>query len=217
MTPTTATGVAFLIDDDAAVRDALSWLLRSRGIPSKNWSSAEAFLTDYSPHMQGCLIIDIRMQGMTGFELFDRLLNLKCLMPVIFLTGHGEVSKAVQVLKQGAFDFIEKPFNDNELADRVLEALAWDESRRARGQQSHAIHDRLRSLTSREKEVMCLIIKGQMNKIIADELNIAMRTVEVHRSHVFEKMGVKSAVELATLLAENNLPTPHYPPVETPR
>jgi two-component system response regulator DctR len=205
MTPTTFSGVAFLIDDDAAVRDALSWLLRSRGVPSQDWSSAEAFLSDYNPQMQGCLVVDIRMQGMTGLELFDRLRDLECRMPIIFLTGHGELSKAVQVLKQGAFDFIEKPFNDNELADRVLEALTWDEARRARGQQSHAIHDRLRSLTSREKEVMAHIIKGQMNKIIADELNIAMRTVEVHRSHVFEKMGVKSAVELATLLAENGI------------
>lgn len=205
MTPTTSSGIAFLIDDDAAVRDALSWLLRSRGILSQAWSSAEAFLTDYTPHMQGCLIIDIRMPGMTGFELFDRLRAQGCPMPVIFLTGHGEIAKAVQVLKQGAFDFIEKPFNNNEMADRVLEALALDESRRARGQQSDAIHDRLRNLTSREKEVMARIIKGQMNKIIADELNIAMRTVEVHRSHIFEKMGVKSAVELATLLAENGI------------
>ncbi|MBM4190134.1 MAG: response regulator transcription factor [Betaproteobacteria bacterium] len=205
MTPTPCSSVAFLIDDDEAVRDALSWLLRSRGIPSRDWSSAEAFLTDYSPQMQGCLVVDIRMQGMTGLELFDRLRDLECRLPIIFLTGHGELSKAVQVLKQGAFDFIEKPFNDNELADRVLEAITWDEARRTRGQQSHAIHNRLRSLTSREKEIMARIIKGQMNKIIADELNIAMRTVEAHRSHVFEKMGVKSAVELATLLAENGI------------
>lgn len=205
MTSTPSSSVAFLIDDDEAVRDALSWLLRSRGIPSRDWSSAEAFLTDYSPQMQGCLVVDIRMQGMTGLELFDRLRDLECRLPIIFLTGHGELSKAVQVLKQGAFDFIEKPFNDNELADRVLEAITWDEARRTHGQQSHAIHNRLRSLTSREKEIMARIIKGKMNKIIADELNIAMRTVEAHRSHVFEKMGVKSAVELATLLAENGI------------
>ncbi len=205
MPPTAPSGTAFLIDDDTAVRDALSWLLRSRGIPSRDWDSAEAFLADYSPEMQGCLVIDIRMQGMTGLELFDRLKTLDCALPILFLTGHGELSKAVQVLKQGAFDFIEKPFNDNELADRIIEALAWDEARRARGQQSHALHDRLNNLTSREKEVMLHIIKGQMNKVIADELNIAMRTVEVHRSHVFEKMGVKSAVELATLLAENGI------------
>lgn len=205
MTPTAPSGTAFLIDDDAAVRDALSWLLRSRGVPTQDWDSAEAFLADYSPQMQGCLVIDIRMQGMTGLELFDRLRDLECRLPVLFLTGHGELSKAVQVLKQGAFDFIEKPFNDNELADRIIEALVWDENHRLRGQQSHAIHDRLRNLSGREKEVMAHIIKGQMNKVIADELNIAMRTVEVHRSHVFEKMGVKSAVELATLLAENGI------------
>lgn len=193
--------LAYLVDDDAAVRDALTWLLRSRGISSRAWDSAEAFLADYRPGLAGCLILDIRMQAMTGLELFERLLAQGCDLPVIFLTGHGEVPQAVQALKRGAFDFLEKPFNDNELADRVSEALAHDAQRRARGQHSSAIQARLASLSSREKEVMRCILDGKMNKIIADDLGISMRTVEVHRSHIFEKMGVKSAVDLANLLA----------------
>ncbi len=193
--------LTYLVDDDAAVRDALTWLLRSRGISSRAWSSAEAFLADYRPGMAGCLILDIRMDAMTGLELFERLLAQGCDLPVIFLTGHGEVPQAVQALKQGAFDFLEKPFNDNALVDRVREALDHDAQRRAREQYSSAIQARLDSLSSREKEVMRCILDGRMNKIIADDLGISMRTVEVHRSHIFEKMGVKSAVDLATLLA----------------
>jgi two-component system response regulator DctR len=195
--------IAYLVDDDEAIRDALTWLLRSRGISARAWDSAEAFLADYRADMAGCLILDLRMRAMTGLELFDRLLGLGCRLPVIFLTGHGDVPQAVQALKRGAFDFLEKPFDDNELADRVIEALALDVRRRARGQQSSAVQERLDRLTAREKEVMHGILAGKLNKVIADELGIAMRTVEVHRAHIFEKMGVKSAVELARLLAEN--------------
>jgi len=193
--------IAYLVDDDEAIRDALTWLLRSRGISARAWDSAEDFLTDYRPDMAGCLILDLRMRAMTGLELFDRLLALGCTLPVIFLTGHGDVPQAVQALKRGAFDFLEKPFNDNELADRVIEALALDARRRARGQQSSAVQERLERLTAREQQVMRGILDGKLNKVIADELGIAMRTVEVHRAHIFEKMGVKSAVELAHLSA----------------
>lgn len=193
--------IAHLVDDDAAMRDALAWLLRSRGISTRAWDSAEAFLADYRADMCGCLILDIRMQAMSGLELFDQVLRAGCTMPAIFLTGHGDVPQAVQALKQGAFDFLEKPFDDNQLADRVIEALALDAQRRARGQQSSALQERMERLTSREREVMRGILDGKLNKVIADELGIAMRTVEVHRAHIFEKMGVKSAVELAHLLA----------------
>ena len=194
--------LAYLVDDDDAMRDALIWLLRSRGVEARAWDCAEAFLDDYDPQRGGCLVLDIRMKAMTGLELFERLRACGCLMPVIFLTGHGDVPQAVQALKNGAFDFLEKPFDDNELADRVIEALRRDAERRIRGRQSGVVHERLHSLTSREREIMRAILAGKMNKVIADELNIAMRTVEVHRAHVFEKMGVKSAVELATLLAD---------------
>jgi two-component system, LuxR family, response regulator DctR len=195
------TGLAYLVDDDAAIRDALAWLLRSRGIQSRAWPAAEAFLADYRDGMSGCLVLDVRMTGMTGIELFDRLLLRGCAMPVIFLTGHGDVPLAVKALKRGAFDFIEKPFNDNELADRVIEALKHDESRRWQDGMKAEIGERLTALTEREREVMNCILAGKLNKVIADELQIAMRTVEVHRAHIFEKMGVRSAVELAQQLS----------------
>lgn len=194
--------LAHLVDDDDAMRDALAWLLRSRGVDSRVWDSAEAFLADYSPAMTGCLVLDIRMRAMTGLELFDRLREQGCRMPVIFLTGHGDVPQAVQALKNGAFDFLEKPFDDNQLADRVIEALARDAECRASNKADDDREARLCSLTVREREVMERILAGKLNKVIADELNISMRTVEVHRAHIFEKMGVKSAVELARRLSE---------------
>ena len=193
--------LVYLVDDDEAIRDALSWLLRSRGIASHAWPTAEAFLADYSTAMLGCLILDIRMTGMTGVELFDQLLARGCILPVIFLTGHGDVPLAVKTLKRGAFDFIEKPFNDNELVDRVLEALRFAANLRGREADRARLGERLAALTEREKEVMACILAGKLNKVIADELQIAMRTVEVHRARIFEKMGVRSAVELAQLLS----------------
>ncbi|MBI4998175.1 MAG: response regulator transcription factor [Rhodocyclales bacterium] len=194
-------GITHIVDDDDAIRDALAWLLRSRGLTSRSWPSAEAFLGEYLPDMRGCLVLDIRMADMSGLELFDRLLALGCTMPAIFLTGHGDVPLAVQSLKKGAFDFIEKPCNDNELVDRVIAALALDHAQRKHAASTQSIEMRLRSLTAREREVMDRVLAGQYNKVIAAELNIAMRTVEVHRAHIFEKMDVKSAVELAQLLA----------------
>lgn len=193
--------IAHLVDDDEAIRDALGWLLRSRGISSRAWPSAEAFLLDYRSDMSGCLILDIRMQAMSGPELFDRLLALGCTMPTIFLTGHGDVPLAVQALKKGAFDFLEKPCDDNELADQVIAAMALDSRRRSQAASSASIESRLQSLTQREREVMERILAGQYNKVIAADLNIAMRTVEVHRARIFEKMAVKSAVELAQLIS----------------
>jgi two-component system response regulator DctR len=199
------TGIAHIVDDDDAIRDALAWLLRSRGVDSRAWNSAESFLVDYLPDMKGCLVLDIRMPGMSGLELFDRLLTQGCTMPAIFLTGHGDVPLAVQSLKKGAFDFIEKPCNDNELANRVIAALQLDHQQRRHAASTESIEARLRNLSTREREVMDRILAGQYNKVIAADLNIAMRTVEVHRAHIFEKMDVKSAVELAQLLAGNTL------------
>jgi len=193
--------LVYLVDDDDAIRDALGWLLSSRGIASRAWSSAEAFLADYDGSMRGCLVLDIRMAGMGGPELFDRLRELGCRLPAIFLTGHGDVPLAVQSIKKGAFDFIEKPFNDNELADRVLAAMRLDSDQQRLDASAELTTARLAALSSREREVMELILAGKYNKVIADELGIAMRTVEVHRARIFEKMGVRSAVELAQLLA----------------
>lgn len=191
----------YIVDDDEAIRDALTWLFRSRDINPRAWASAEDFLRDWTPDLHGCLVLDIRMEAMSGSELFEALLARGSKLPVIFLTGHGDVPLAVQALKKGAFDFIEKPCNDNQLVDRVIEALKLEQERRSKGATQASTAAKLSALTGREREVMEGILAGKLNKVIAAELNIAMRTVEVHRARVFDKMGVRSAVELAQLLA----------------
>jgi len=193
--------IAHIIDDDVAVRDALQWLLHSRGVESRCWVAAEEFLAAAGQGLFGCCLLDVRMPGMSGIELFDRLRALGCPIPVIFLTGHGDVPMAVKALKDGAFDFIEKPYDDNALVDKVLAAFAHDDARAAKATAASHLRGRLALLTQRESEVMQQILAGKLNKVIADELQIAMRTVEVHRSHIFEKMQVRSAVELSQLLA----------------
>ena len=192
-----------IVDDEEVIRDSLSWLAQSRGIPSTGYESGGAFLASLSGTVsfdaQGdCVLLDVRMPDISGVALFELLAarNLTQRLPVIFLTGHGDVPMAVDSLKRGAFDFFEKPFNDNTLMDRVQEALAA--SRQAGA--SAAIHERLAALSTREREVLELILVGKMNKVIADELGISMRTVEVHRAHIFDKMQVKTAVELARVL-----------------
>lgn len=191
----------YVVDDDEAIRDALTWLLQSRGLEVASFASAESFLRAWTADLTGCLLLDIRMGGISGLDLFERLREAPGCPPVIFLTGHGDVPMAVSALKRGAFDFVEKPFNDNDLVDRVIEALALDARRRAEAADTASVEARLATLTTRERQVMDLVLAGRLNKVIADELGITMRTVEVHRAHVFEKMGVKTAVELARLLA----------------
>ena len=191
---------AYLVDDDEAIRDALSWLLKSRGIPCASFDSAESFLTAWKKTMSGCLVLDMRMTGMSGLDCFDQLRERESTLPVIFLTGHGDVPLAVATLKKGAFDFFEKPFNDNDLATRIEEAMALDASQRKASATVDSVKARLASLTTREKQIMEQVLAGKFNKVIADELNINMRTVEVHRANLFDKMQVKTAVELANLL-----------------
>ncbi|HRF30214.1 MAG: response regulator transcription factor [Azonexus sp.] len=191
---------AYLVDDDEAIRDALSWLLKSRGIPCASFDSAESFLTAWKKTMSGCLVLDMRMTGMSGLDCFDQLRERESTLPVIFLTGHGDVPLAVATLKKGAFDFFEKPFNDNDLATRIEEAMALDASQRKASATVDSVKARLASLTTREKQIMEQVLAGKFNKVIADELNISMRTVEVHRANLFDKMQVKTAVELANLL-----------------
>ena len=195
------TPLAHIVDDDEAIRDALTWLLRTRNVAARTWSSAVEFLAGWQPDFNGCIVLDIRMREMSGLECFDALLERHNPMPVIFLTGHGDVPMAVSTLKKGAFDFLEKPFDDNALVDVVIRAMESDARRLASQQTQATVSGRLAQLTPREQEVMHLVLAGKFNKVIADELNISMRTVEVHRSRVFEKMGVRSAVELAQLLA----------------
>lgn len=193
---------AHIVDDDAAIRDALLWLFKSRQVPAAAWSSAEAFLQEYDDEAGGCVLLDIRMDGMTGLQLFEQLQARAYCPPVIFLTGHGDVAMAVSLIKRGAYDFVEKPFNDNDLVDRVIAALQFDTRQRTEQATLQSLEARLERLTQREREVMDRILAGKLNKRIADELNLAVRTVEVHRARLFEKMAVKSAVELSQLLAQ---------------
>jgi len=195
-----STPQAHLVDDDDAIRDALAWLLTSRGIPSATYASAESFLAAWTPAMSGCLVLDMRMTGISGLDCFDQLLERKSTLPVIFLTGHGDVPLAVSTLKKGAFDFFEKPLNDNELATRVEEAMELDARQRVANATVDSVKARISTLTTRERQIMELVLLGKFNKVIADELNISMRTVEVHRANLFDKMRVKTAVELANLL-----------------
>jgi two-component system response regulator DctR len=192
-----------IVDDEEVIRDSLTWLARSRGIPAAAYDSGEAFLNALegwqSFDVQGeCILLDVRMPDISGVALFELLAarELTHRLPIIFLTGHGDVPMAVDTLKRGAFDFFEKPFNDNKLMDRVQEAFAA--SRQAG--EAAAVQARLQALSAREREVLELILAGKMNKVIADQLGISMRTVEVHRAHIFDKMNVKTAVELARLL-----------------
>ncbi len=196
------TQYVYVVDDDEAIRDSLSWLLQSRGISCRAYDSAEAFLEAWEVSLAGCILLDIRMGEMSGNELFDRLAERGCKLPVIFLTGHGDVPLAVSTLKNGAFDFVEKPCNDNQLVDRVIEALKLDEVRRMAAASADSVNKRLGTLTPRERQVMDRILAGKLNKVIADDLKVCMRTVEVHRASLFEKMGVKTAVELAKIIAE---------------
>lgn len=194
------TAMAHLVDDDEAIRDALGWLLRTRNIPFATYEHAEAFLSAWTPSLQGCVVLDMRMTGMSGLDCFDQLNQRQSTLPVIFLTGHGDVPLAVNALKKGAFDFFEKPFNNNDLATRIEEAMAIEATRRASHATTDSVNARLDRLTSREREIMTHVLAGKYNKIIADELNISIRTVEVHRANLFDKMQVKTAVELANML-----------------
>ncbi|WP_287918418.1 response regulator transcription factor [Comamonas sp.] len=197
----------YIVDDDADVRDALAWLLRSRRLYSESFACAEDFLAMLGerpvPRHPQCLLLDVRMTGMSGLSLFAQLKQMEGLIetvPVIFLTGHADVPTAVQTVKQGAFDFCEKPFSDNVLVDRIEQALQQSAQYLEETALRHALLNRLADLTERERGVMTLVVEGVPNKLIADQLDISVRTVEVHRARVFDKMQVKSAVELANVL-----------------
>ena len=199
--------MVYLVDDEEVMRDALGLLLRSRRLLSEGFASAEAFeaLLTSKPNGPGepsCLLLDVRMPGKSGLALFDQLVEqgLHEVLPVIFLTGHGDVPTAVSAVQRGAFDFFEKPFSDNALVDRIELALQASERAIEARNEARRRAQRLDDLTEREREVMTLVVQGLPNKLIADQLSISVRTVEVHRARVFEKMGVKSAVELANLI-----------------
>jgi two-component system response regulator DctR len=200
------TSCVHIIDDDEAIRDSLTWLMSSCGLPSRSYVSAEAFLAEAllaggGLRAEGVVVLDIRMGCMSGLELFDRFRAEGARLPVIFLTGHGDVPMAVEAIKAGAYDFVEKPCDDQAFVALIRRALAEDQRRRAEDSVWSAHMARLRSLSEREREVMERLVQGKLNKVIAAELGVAVRTVEVHRARVLAKMGVRTAVELAAIIA----------------
>jgi two-component system response regulator FixJ len=189
----------FLVDDDNAVRDALGLLLDSVGFRTVSYPSAAAFLDDFDPHRRGCLVLDIRMPGISGMELQAALAEKSVNIPIIFLTGHGNVSMSAKAFRSGAIDFMEKPFNENVLLERIQEAIQLDQSNQAVATRRVDANTRLASLTPREREVMLLIVAGNANKEIATKLNLSTRTIETHRGRILEKTGAQSLADLIEL------------------
>jgi two-component system response regulator FixJ len=194
------TPLVYVVDDDDALRDALGLLLSSVGLASKGCASALEFLETYDPGQHACLLADIRMPGMSGLDLQEELLQRGAHIPLIFITGHGDVPMAVEAMKRGAVDFLQKPFRDQDLLDRISEALAADAQRRQADRSSAKVQQRLSNLTPREAEVMQRVVAGQANKVIALDLGVSQRTVEIHRARVMQKMGTRSLAELVRLV-----------------
>ncbi|HEY2275290.1 MAG TPA: response regulator transcription factor [Steroidobacteraceae bacterium] len=190
----------FVVDDDEGVRNSLRFLLKSVGLATQALASASEFLDTYKPNQPGCLVLDVRMPGMSGLELQQQLNLRGAVIPVIFITGHGDIPMAVEAMQQGAFDFLQKPFRDQDLIDRIQRALERDGRNRAALDQHTRIRERLDSLTPREREVLTLMTRGQPNKIMAAELGVSQRTVEIHRARVMEKSGAASLAQLVRMV-----------------
>jgi len=186
----------FVVDDDEAMRDSLQWLLESMDFKVATFASGEGFLAAYDPRQPGCLVLDVRMPGMSGLELHDRLNAAAVAPPIVFITGHGEVPMAVAALKKGAVDFIEKPFAEKDLLEIIERCLELDARRRRERAEREKARQKLASLTPREREVMDMVVAGKLNKIIADSLDISIKTVEVHRARVMEKLEARSVADL---------------------
>ncbi len=186
----------FVVDDDTSIRSALCLLLKSVGLNVEAHSSAQEFLGSYNPLVPGCLVLDLRMPGLSGLELQEELSKREVSIPVIFITGHGDVSVAVQAMKAGAVDFVEKPFSDQFLLDTIQRAVTRDRQVRKSRADSEQTAERLEALTPREREVTGLVVKGKASKQIAAELHISQKTVEVHRMHIMEKLGARSVVDV---------------------
>jgi len=194
--------LVYLVDDDDAVRDALGLLLRSVGLECEVFASALEFLESYDPDRHCCLVADIRMPGLSGLELQQRLNEQRAGIPIVFITGHGDVPMAVTAMKSGATDFVQKPFRDQDLLDRIHKALAQDREQRARRIEEQEIRKRLAVLTPRETEVMQRVVRGQANKVIAMDLGVSQRTVELHRARVMHKLGMRSLAELVNAVGK---------------
>jgi len=189
----------FLVDDDNAVRDALELLLDSAGFKTMSYPSAAAFLEKFDRNCRGCLVLDIRMPGMSGMELQTALVEKSIHIPIIFLTGHGNVTMSAKAFRTGAIDFLEKPFDENVLLERIQEAMQLDQSNQALAARRADASTRLAALTPREREVMLLIVAGNANKEIATKLDLSTRTIETHRGRILEKTGAQSLADLIEL------------------
>ncbi len=200
-----STPLVYVVDDDDAIRDSLMMLLRSIGLAGQSYASATDFLDAYDPKQHSCLITDIRMPGMSGLDLQRELREHGAPIPIILITGHGDVPMAVEAMKEGALDFIEKPFRDQELLDRVQQALTWDDDHRSKNLEALSIQERLATLTPRESEVMDLVVQGHANKVIAQDLGVSQRTVEIHRARVMEKMNMRSLAALVRAIEKTRI------------
>ncbi len=202
--------IVFVVDDDPAICESLANLLESRGLRVRTYPSAEEFLAAYDPGQPGCAVLDVRLRGLSGLELQARLARDGNSLPVIILTGHGDIPMAVRAAKSGAVDFLEKPVNDEVLLQRIHLALEQERRTRSHRRQDHEVAARVADLTPREREVMDLIVAGLPNKQVAIRLNITEKTVEVHRRRVLQKMGVHTAVDLVRLVLGHQ-PAPNDP------
>jgi len=192
----------FVVDDDDAVRTSLKLLLKSVGQPAEAYASAQEFLDAFDPDRPGCLVLDIRMPGMSGLELQAKLNEMHAMTPIVFITGHGDVPMAVEAMQNGAVDFIQKPFRDQDLLDRINQAIEKDKENRAGLLARDEIRRRIGTLTPREREVLDLVTQGKANKVVAGDLNVSQRTVEIHRARVMEKMGASSLAHLVRMVLE---------------
>jgi len=191
--------VVYIVDDDPDVRESLVILMETVGQAFKEYESAHAFLEDYHGGMRGCLVADIRMPRMSGLELQEKLIDAGSLLPIIFITGHGDISLAVKAMRRGALDFIRKPFHEQNLLDRINEALDIEDGKRKAQMDKQQLVERFDSLSQRELEVLELVAQGKMSKVVADDLGISERTVEAHRSHIMHKLGIHTVAQLIRL------------------
>lgn len=191
--------IVYIVDDDPDVRESFTILMETVGQPFKEYDSAQAFLSDYHEDMRGCLVLDIRMPRMSGLDLQNKLNDEGSLLPIIFITGHGDITLAVEAMRRGAIDFIRKPFHDQNLLDRINEALDIEDGKRKLLMDKRQLQDRFNSLSDRELEVLELVAQGKMSKVVADDLGISERTVEAHRSHIMHKLGIHTLAQLIRL------------------
>ncbi|WP_333707003.1 response regulator transcription factor [Ottowia beijingensis] len=199
-------GTVYVVDDDEAVRDSVQWLLEGQDFRVRCFESAEVFLARYDPREVACLIVDIRMDGMSGLELQDRLLERKSPLPIAFITGHGDVPLAVDTMKKGAMDFIQKPFKEDQLVPLVERMLEQARALFTEHQQAASRDALLAKLTGREAQVLERIVAGRLNKQIADDLGISIKTVEAHRANIMEKLGASTVADLLKIALGQNAP-----------